>query len=129
MNNPYLIQTLIFIVWMGSAFWYINKRPINFRKYHKWKHLRISNCVPITEIEDKIRMLYRTRLFIYTGKRGNLLYFRDAPTLFSWGNTYIVNIEDESQLILYYRGSMLSWRVDQSNLQSVLFYLGGEPEA
>ncbi|MBW6515429.1 MAG: hypothetical protein K0B81_02285 [Candidatus Cloacimonetes bacterium] len=124
-----LIHIIFAVLSVGCLYWYVFKRPVNLRRYLQWRHVQIVSSMSFSEIEEKIRKLYRNKLCINVGMTKDVFYFKDKPTLYTWGNTYIVKQGDDKQHItLYYRGSMLKWRVDKTNLSSVIFYLGGRSE-
>ena len=125
----YLISSIVFIFVAGYLFWLVIKSPVNLRNYLKWKHVRIESSRSFSEIEEKIRKLYSKKFCVIAGMTNEVIFFREKPTLFSWGNTYVIKPGgDNRHIMLYYSGSMLIWRVDRANLANTIFLLGGRSE-
>ncbi|MDZ4181774.1 MAG: hypothetical protein U1B83_02770 [Candidatus Cloacimonadaceae bacterium] len=122
--SMYLINIAVFWLLMGGVFMYVIKTPVRFKKAEKWKHLSLPLSIPFTELEEKVRAMVQTGMLCSAGNDKGLLYFKEKPDLFSWGNSYVLRQDDEQHFTLFYRGTLIKWRVDKTNLSNIVFILG-----
>ncbi len=79
-------------------------------------------------MEDRIIKMYHSRFLVIIGKEENKIFFRDKPTFFTWGNTYLIERDDNGRYYLYYRGSLLKFILDRGKLSNIRFILENLPE-
>lgn len=120
----FLMDIAIFAIVMGSLFLYLYKAPVRYIRYHTWKHVPIPGSVPFPELQERVRTQLQNRRLSSAGKDGDLIYFKETPSMYSWGNTYVISQNDGQHSTLYYRGSLIKWRVDKMNLDNMVFILG-----
>lgn len=122
--SMYLINIAFFWIVMGGIFMYVIKAPVRYQKADKWKHLTLPFSLFFTEMEEKVRAMLQTGMLCRAGNDKGLLYFKEKPDLFSWGNSYVLRQDDEQHFTLFYRGTLIKWRVDKTNLSNMIFILG-----
>jgi hypothetical protein len=126
--DPYQLYhiTIVVLLITGCLYWFVFKRPVNLRKYVNWRRVQLASGISLSDVEERIRKLYRSKMCLSVGMSEDVIYFKDKPTLFTWGNTYVVKQGDDDQHVtLYCRGSMLEFNVDKTHLSSMIFCLGG----
>lgn len=122
--SMYLIDIAVFLSVMGGIFLYLVKAPVRYKKYTNWKHVPLPDGVSFSALEAKVRLMVQTSLLSSAGTAEGLLYFKEKPSLYSWGNSYVIRQDDDQQhCTLYYRGSLIKWRTDKTNLNNMVFSL------
>ena len=122
--SPYIVQTLVFLVIMGTVYWIILKWPININKHPNWQSRDLGDAKTIAIVISKLEQLYANRMIVLLRDDDGIISFKSAPSLLSWGNTYVITRSQKSHKnVLYYRGSLFKWQVDRANLQTMLFIL------